>query len=251
MATSFASLPKERPKTKCFWRLVYSVLVWMHFRCFAGGAKCGRGWSEHGDSVPLLPWKPGVFSFYCLPLLPWKPGVFSFYCLPLLPCEPDVFSFYCLPLLPWNQVYSVFTVYHFCLENQVCSKPGVFSCNCLPLLPWKPGVFKTVILTHAVQVSLCGPSEDELRCTQSHSTVGSGLCRAGIAVRAIRGWNWGVLSVLSHTVPVMLTYVVQVLLCMPSEGGIEVYSVMQYQWCWLMLCRYCCACHQRVELRCT
>ena len=53
-----------------------------------------------------------------------------------------------------------------------------------------------MILTHAVQVLLCGPSEDELRCTQSHSTVGC-----------------------------MLTYVVQVSLCMPSEGGTEVYSV--------------------------
>ena len=332
MATSFASLPKERPNTKCFWRLVYSVLAWMHFRYFAGGAKCGRGWSEHGDSVPLLPWKPGVFSFYCLPLLPWKPGVFSFYCLPLLPCEPDVFSFYCLPLLPWkpgvfrfllsttsalktrcvqNQVCSVVTVCHFYLENQVCSKLWLIFTDVYHLhLENQDGCvfFHTVslTLTYAVQVLLCGPSRMELRCTQphstldtdpccagitvwairgwvemysvtqyswfwlmpcryrcachqrvelrctqctqSHSTSDADLCCAGIAVHAIRGWNWGVLS---HAVPVMLTYVVQLSLCMPSEGGIEVYSVMQYQWCWLMLCRYCCACHQRVELRCT
>ena len=93
MSWSFASIHKERLETKCFWRILHSVLVWMCFRCFAGGTECGGGWSEHGQSVPLLPWKPGVFSFYCLPLLPWKPGVFSFYCLPLLPWKPDVFSF--------------------------------------------------------------------------------------------------------------------------------------------------------------
>ena len=136
MAASFASIHKERLETKCFWRILHSILVWMCFRCFAGGTECGGGWSEHGQSVPLLPWKPGVFSFYCLPLLPWKPGVFSFYCLPVLPWKPGVFSFYSLPVLPWKP--DVFSFY--CLRLQPW-KPDVFNFYCLPLLPWKPDVF--------------------------------------------------------------------------------------------------------------
>ena len=163
MATSSASIPKERPKTKCFWRIVYSVLAWMHFRCFAGGAKCGRGWSEHGDSVPLLPWKPGVFSFYCLPLLPWKPGVFSFYCLPLLPWKPGVFSCCCLPLPP--QKLSVVDFYWYLpFPPQKLDVINFFWC--LPSPPWKPG----------------------WKCFLPHSTLDADLCCEGIAVWTIRGW---------------------------------------------------------------
>ena len=86
------------------------------------------------------------------------------------------------------------------------------------------------------------------QCTQSHSTCDADLCCADTAVHAIRGWNWGVLS---HALPVMLTYVVQVSLYMPSADGTEMYLAMQYTWFWPMLCRYNCVCHQRMELRCT
>ena len=148
MAASFASIHKERLETKCFWRILHSILVWMCFRCFAGGTECGGGWSEHGQSVPLLPWKPGVFSFYCLPLLPWKPGVFSCYCLPLPPQKLSVIDFYWyLPSPP--QKLDVINFFW-----------------CLPSPPWKPG----------------------WKCFLPHSTLDADLCCEGIAVWTIRGW---------------------------------------------------------------
>ena len=39
-------------------------------------------------------------------------------------------------------------------------------------------------------------------------------------------------------------------MCVPSEDGTEMYLVSQYTRFWLMLYRYNCVCHQRMELRC-
>ena len=269
---------------------VCSVFTVYHF-CLENQV-CSKPGVFSCNCLPLLPWKPGVFTTRCVQLLlsttstskkrvwsiftevyhfylrnqVWpvftdvchfhfkKAGFISFYwCLPFPPQKLDVINFYwCLPSPPWKPGWMCFLPHSILDADLCCAGIAVWT-----IRGWNWGVLSLtvhLILTHAVQVSLCGPSEDELRCTQSHSTVGSGLCCAGIAVRAIRGWNWGVLNVLSHIVPVMLTYVVQVSLCVPSEGGTEVYSmysVTQYLWCWLMLCRYRCTCHQRVELRCT